>query len=546
MDASLFLGETSPDAAGNWSVTVDGPLEGQPLVVAWDRSATLATAWDSPHPWSWDPEQWESPNLEFRLEAGGQISGRLTDPAGAPVPEGKYALVQGDDTFSARYPVLTLDVDPQTGQFTSPAVAPGEYRIAHDSLDGGYLANNDAARVQAIAGQTASAGTIQLQLTQAGTISGHVADKSGLSLSGARIQGYISSQGSYWPSYSPFSVNGSQSFWTTTGEDGTYTADNLIPHDSWNVEFYIPVPRPYAALSTGLLHSCAIAADQTIDCWGSDNDGESDPPDGQFTAVAAGGGYSCGLRTGGAIECWGRLDLIETDHPGPGSSLNHTPTTPVSTRAVTVEMPLRVYVAGDSQTPFLGSWLNTDNRLDVTVDARHSTGLARPDVYDWTSRFADVLAHQDPELVVLVIGGNDPQAMWNADGTAAAPYLASGWRHEYNRRINSVLDQFAAPHRHLVWVGQPPARPDHFHEGYAVLNQIAAEAIAARSDTTFLDIWDLFGGEHPYRSDIAPPGGGEPIAVRHSDGVHLNLTGSRWVAELVLDVVSAQWELAQN
>ena len=303
----------------------------------------------------------------------------------------------------------------------------------------------------------------------------------------------------------------------------------------------------FTYVTAGDVHTCGLRANGTVECWGVFGffGQGSFAPEGQFTAVAAGGGYSCGLRVGGAIECWGRLDLIETDHPGPGTSPNHTPTTPRSTRAVTVEMPLRVYVAGDSQTPFLGSWLGSDNRLDLTVDARHSTGLARPDVYDWTSRFADVLAHQDPEFVVLVIGGNDPQAMWNADGTTAAPYLGSGWRREYTRRLNSVLDQFAASHRHLVWVGQPPARPHHFHEGYAVLNQIAAEVIADRTDTTFLDIWDLFGGERPYQADIAPPGGGELVTVRHSDGVHLNLTGSRWVAELVLDVAFAQWDFMQ-
>ena len=315
LDPSRFLGETSPDAAGNWSVTVDGPFEGGPVVVAWDRSATLATAWSYPHPWSWDQEHWESPNLEFRLETGGQISGRLTDPAGAPVPEGQYALVQGDDTFSTRHPVLTLEVDPQTGQFTSPAVAPGEYRIAYGNLHGDYLANNDAARVQAIAGQTASAGVIQVQLMQLGTISGHIADESGLSLSGATVQGHISSQGSYWPSYSPFSVNGSTSFWTKTGEDGTFTAENLIPHDNWNVGFRIPVPRQYAALSTGLNHSCAIAADNTIDCWGINGSGQSDPPDGQYNAIAAGHEHSCAIATDNTIDCWGDNTGNETDPP---------------------------------------------------------------------------------------------------------------------------------------------------------------------------------------------------------------------------------------
>ena len=35
------------------------------------------------------------------------------------------------------------------------------------------------------------------------------------------------------------------------------------------------------------------------------NDGETDAPEGSFTAVSAGANHTCGLRDTGAIECWG-------------------------------------------------------------------------------------------------------------------------------------------------------------------------------------------------------------------------------------------------
>ena len=219
---------------------------------------------------------------------------------------------------------------------------------------------------------------------------------------------------------------------------------------------------------------------------------------------------------------------------------------PVRTRAVTAQTPLRTYVAGDSMTYFLGTWLRSDNRLDVTVDALHSTGLARPDVYDWPSRFVNVLDRQDPELVVLVMGANDTQAMWTAEGTAVVSYQADGWHEEWSRRLNSVLDQFAAPHRHMVWVGLPPTQPSQFRRGYAVLNRLSTEVIAARSDTSFVDIWDLFGGDGPYRADIAPPDGGELIAARQPDGVHLTVAGTRWVADLVVDVAERHWKFEER
>ena len=44
---------------------------------------------------------------------------------------------------------------------------------------------------------------------------------------------------------------------------------------------------------------------ETVSCWGSDEDGRLDAPDGEFTAVAAGYGFSCALRTDGTVSCWG-------------------------------------------------------------------------------------------------------------------------------------------------------------------------------------------------------------------------------------------------
>ena len=58
-------------------------------------------------------------------------------------------------------------------------------------------------------------------------------------------------------------------------------------------------------ISAGELHNCGILVDGTIECWGSNYNGESDSPSGTFKQVSAGFGCSCGIRTGGLVECWG-------------------------------------------------------------------------------------------------------------------------------------------------------------------------------------------------------------------------------------------------
>ena len=61
----------------------------------------------------------------------------------------------------------------------------------------------------------------------------------------------------------------------------------------------------FKAFDAGDRHSCGLRADDTIVCWGNNDRGQSDAPQGAFKAVTAGDRHSCGLRTDDTIECWG-------------------------------------------------------------------------------------------------------------------------------------------------------------------------------------------------------------------------------------------------
>lgn len=77
-----------------------------------------------------------------------------------------------------------------------------------------------------------------------------------------------------------------------------------------------------AVAAIGLSHSCALLADQSIECITASSIGAGpgpilDPnvPEGKFTAVAVGGGYSCALRIDGSPVCWGDDEYGETSPP---------------------------------------------------------------------------------------------------------------------------------------------------------------------------------------------------------------------------------------
>lgn len=205
---------------------------------------------------------------------------------------------------------------------------------------------------------------------------------------------------------------------------------------------------------------------------------------------------------------------------------------------VTAETPLRVWVAGDSQALYLGQGLRRDSPLtdvmEITLDQRHSTGLSRPSYFNWPVHLFAIAASYNPEVVVATLGSNDWQSMTSEDGDLL-DRGSDDWNDEWSRRLGVLFDVLKAPHRHVIWVGLPPTRRDDFREGYALMNQLAAAEVAERDFVSMIDIWDMFGGDEPYRDAVAPPDDpeGRPVPVRQQDGVHLNRTGSRWVVDVI-------------
>ncbi len=59
------------------------------------------------------------------------------------------------------------------------------------------------------------------------------------------------------------------------------------------------------AISSGGAHTCAIKTDETAVCWGT-GDAATAPPEGTFSAIASGGTHACALKKDdGKPQCWG-------------------------------------------------------------------------------------------------------------------------------------------------------------------------------------------------------------------------------------------------
>ena len=109
---------------------------------------------------------------------------------------------------------------------------------------------------------------------------------------------------------------------TTFAPDDTLTRAHLVTFlyrysnkPTVTVDANSPTCPKFKAVSVGGDHSCGLRADDTITCWGSNDDGRADAPAGAFKTVSAGGEHSCGLRADNTITCWGSNRFGRADAP---------------------------------------------------------------------------------------------------------------------------------------------------------------------------------------------------------------------------------------
>ena len=77
-----------------------------------------------------------------------------------------------------------------------------------------------------------------------------------------------------------------------------------------------PNPAAFTQIASGQNHLCALRHDGRVHCWGENDDGQLNVPEGaRFGYITAGWRFSCGIRTDGRITCWGSNTHQQTDAP---------------------------------------------------------------------------------------------------------------------------------------------------------------------------------------------------------------------------------------
>jgi len=219
-------------------------------------------------------------------------------------------------------------------------------------------------------------------------------------------------------------------------------------------------------------------------------------------------------------------------------------TEPVDTEPASPENPATLFIVGDSDAgtfgPYLQTLLDGTGIVETSLDYKVSSGLARPDFFDWPAEIDRKLPEVNPDIVVATFGGNDAQglAVGNGDFIIGDPVANEAeWTEEYQQRVGAVMDQLMEGGRTLIWVGIPNDDNPDVTARMAIQDRAAKAAAAERPDVIFIDTWKRFSGrDGNWAEFVIDPRDGEGKDVRADDGFHLNTTGAEILA---IDIAQA-------
>ncbi len=254
-------------------------------------------------------------------------------------------------------------------------------------------------------------------------------------------------------------------------------------------------------------------------------------------------------RAGLAVLCCALL--VTACGAAAGSRASSTSTTTTTTTLLgldqpTAAKPLTIVEIGDSLGEDLGLGLGytlgANPLVHVIQAARGDTGLARPDYYNWPLHLAALLNEYHPQVVIILLGGNDAQSFDYGNGVVY--FGTSEWHTVYSKRVGLVMDEVLKAKAKLLWVGLPIMRLPVFAASMQTLNTVYKAQAALHRGVVFFPTWSLFSNAAGQYSAYLTNTSGQSVLAHDSDGIHIAIPGGCDIAAVaVLREMEKLWHV---
>jgi len=189
--------------------------------------------------------------------------------------------------------------------------------------------------------------------------------------------------------------------------------------------------------------------------------------------------------------------------------------------------PLTILVIGDSIGADLGVGLGDlfgeNPAIHLVTDSVGSTGLARPDYYNWPAQLEVELAEYHPGIVVVMLGGNDAQSF--DVGTRYVGFGSAAWRTIYAARVATVMREATSAGARVLWAGMPIMSPSSnlSNVDMSQLNAVYQAQAATHPGVTYFSSSSVLESSSGGYAEYLPNAEGTLVQVRDPDGIHIEV-----------------------
>jgi hypothetical protein len=236
-------------------------------------------------------------------------------------------------------------------------------------------------------------------------------------------------------------------------------------------------------------------------------------------------------------------------HPGkPTTSKPSKPTGPPRIAQPSPANVLTILDIGDSIGEDLGVGLadKLGNVADVKLinASVGDTGLANLGYYSWIAELPTEIAKYHPQVVVIMLGGNDGQAFQS--GNTVVQFGTPLWHRIYEARVAELMAEATKTGARVIWVGLPIVGPsaDLSNSDIEAQNSVYAAAASANPAVTFVSTWKLFENSAGAYSTYLSIAGQGLVQVRDADEVHIDPPGGTdLVGAYVVTQMEQTWHI---
>lgn len=212
---------------------------------------------------------------------------------------------------------------------------------------------------------------------------------------------------------------------------------------------------------------------------------------------------------------------------------------PVPAQDATLDVK-RVLIIGDQLAGGMGAGLSRlaqdQGNIQVINRFNESSGLARPEIYDWAAAIPKMTDGKNISTAVVLMGLNDRRDIKLAD--KVLKFGSPEWNALYQQRVDSVIDALAAQHIQVLWMGEPPMGDPALDADMQNLTAIVQSRVAAKG-AGFIDLRTPFLNPLGGYTEHGPDDTGVDHRLREGDGVTFLRLGNNRLGQIALAALNS-------